>query len=296
MILWPSFFAHRRDHLEKPSAGSCFVSKMTPAELTSAIRAKRSLLCVGLDPDLSKMPPHIAQMKEPLWEFNRRLIDATAEYAVAYKPNTAFYEAYGAAGWEQLAKTEAHIPKGILKIADAKRGDIGNTSTMYAKAFFETMDFDAVTVAPYMGADSVLPFLQFKDKWVFLLALTSNTGASDFQWHGTEENPLYKSVIMTSLDWAKGQAGHLGFVTGATRPAHLAAIREWAPDNFFLVPGVGAQGGDLEAVCKNGMNPGGGILINSSRQIIYASQGQDFAEKAADEAKAIQLACNNFLG
>ncbi len=268
---------------------------MTPTKLFEAIQAKRSLLCVGLDTDPRKLPPHLQGAADPVFEFNRQIIEATAEFAVAYKPNIAFYEAQGPRGWESLRKTLEIIPKDCLTIADAKRGDIGNTSELYARAFFEEMDFDAVTVAPYMGSDSVKPFLQFPGKWVFLLALTSNPGADDFQLQTVGGEPLYKRVVKTALHWADGLPGHLGFVTGATRPEYLAEIRALAPDNFFLVPGVGAQGGDLDAVCLNGKNDLGGLLINASRSIIFASSERDFAQKAAQEAAKMQLATAAFL-
>jgi orotidine-5'-phosphate decarboxylase len=262
---------------------------MNPAALFETIKAKQSLLCVGLDTDPRKIPAHLLDHEDPVFAFNAAIIDATAAYAVAYKPNIAFYEAQGPKGWISLQKTLAHIPKECLTIADAKRGDIGNTSELYARAFFEEMDFDAITVAPYMGRDSVKPFLQFPDKWVFLLALTSNVGADDFQFFSDGAQPLYQKVIETSLEWAKGMPGHLGFVTGATRPEYLAEIRGLAPNNFFLVPGVGAQGGDLAAVCAQGKSPQAGLLINASRSIIYASNGQDFAQQAEVEARKLQL-------
>lgn len=263
---------------------------MTPTELFETIRRKRSLVCVGLDTDPRKIPQHLRGEEDPVFEFNRQIIAATSPYAVAYKPNIAFYEAQGPSGWESLRKTLAVIPKDCLTIADAKRGDIGNTSELYARTFFEEMDFDAVTVAPYMGRDSVTPFLQFPGKWVFLLALTSNPGAEDFQMQETDGQPLYERVVKTSLSWAKDLPGHLGFVTGATRPEYLAAVRSIAPDSFFLVPGVGAQGGDLEAVCTNGINAVGGLLINASRSILYAGDGRDFAALAAAEARKLQEA------
>lgn len=263
---------------------------MTPLDLFESMRAKRSLLCVGLDTDPKKLPAHLAQYADPVFEFNRQLVEATAPYAVAYKPNIAFYEAQGPRGWESLAKTLDIIPKDCLTIADAKRGDIGNTSERYARAFFEEMDFHAVTVAPYMGRDSVAPFLEFEGKWVFLLALTSNPGADDFQFLDVGGEPLYEKVVRSAMDWSQGLPGHLGFVAGATRPEYLAKIRKWAPDAFFLVPGVGAQGGDLKGVCQHGMNANGGLLINASRSILYASPGEDFALAAAQEAQKIQAA------
>lgn len=269
---------------------------MNPASLFESIREKRSLLCVGLDTDLRKVPAHLQAFADPVFEFNRQIVEATSPFAVAYKPNIAFYEAQGPKGWESLQKTLEIIPNDCLTIADAKRGDIGNTSDLYARAFFETMNFDAVTVAPYMGRDSVTPFLQYAGKWVFLLALTSNPGAADFQMQKFGDTPLYSSVIQKSLEWAEGLPGHLGFVTGATRPDYLAEIRAIAPNSFFLVPGVGAQGGDMHAVCKNAMNNQGGLLINASRSIIYASDGKDFAEKAGEEARKMQMETATELG
>lgn len=262
---------------------------MNPAALHQLIRERKSFLCVGLDPDLKKLPPHLLKFPDPVFEFNRQIIAATSDLAVAYKPNLAFYEALGPKGWETLQKTVDLIPSEIMTIADAKRGDIGNTSRMYAEAFFDKMNFDAVTVAPYMGKDSVAPFLEYKDKWVFLLALTSNAGAEDFQWVREKDTPLYEKVIRTSLEWADGLPGHLGFVTGATRPEYIGEIRAMAPESFFLVPGVGAQGGDLNAVADQGMNDLLGLLVNSSRGILYAGQGEDFAEKAREKALALQV-------
>ena len=268
---------------------------MTPAELYAQMVRKKSFLCVGLDTDLRRIPKHLLGHEDPIFEFNRQIIEATSPYAVAYKPNIAFYEALGPAGWKSLEKTLEIIPKDIFTIADAKRGDIGNTSDLYARAFFEQMDFDAVTVAPYMGRDSVLPFLQYADKWVFLLALTSNAGAEDFQWHCQEGVPLYEKVLRTSAEWAVDQPGHLAYVTGATRPAYLREIRALVPEAFFLVPGVGAQGGSLQAVAQNGRNAQIGLLVNSSRGIIYASNGKDFAAKAAEKAQALQQEMQPFL-
>lgn len=259
---------------------------MTPENLSEQIKAKKSLLCVGLDSDIKRIPAHLLSEPDPIFTFNRAIIEATADLAIAYKPNLAFFEAEGVKGWQSLEKTLEIIPKGIFTIADAKRGDIGNTSSLYARAFFETFGFDAVTVAPYMGRDSVEPFLQYKDKWVFLLALTSNAGAEDFQWFRQGHQLLYESVIEKSWGWAKGAPGHLGYVVGATRPEFLAKIREMVPEAFFLVPGVGAQGGSAAEVCKNGMNDLGGLFINSSRAILYASSGKDFAEKAREAALA----------
>lgn len=264
---------------------------MTLAKLVSEIKRKKSFLCVGLDVDLDKIPPHLLETEDPIFEFNKQIIDATHELTVAYKPNTAFYEAYGIKGWQSLDKTIAYINKNypeIFTIADAKRGDIGNTSTMYAKAFFEDLNFDSVTVAPYMGSDSVEPFLAFEDKFTIMLALTSNKGGLDFQGKElTDGLPLYKEVLKTSLKWKNAQ--NLMFVVGATKAEYFKGIREIAPDSFLLVPGVGAQGGSLEGVCEFGLNPENiGLLINSSRGIIYASKGTDFAAAAQQEAKTLQ--------
>ncbi len=264
---------------------------MNPDQLRAAIRNKKSLLCIGLDPDVSKIPPHLLKEKDPVLAFNTAIIEATSDLAIAYKPNLAFYEALGASGWQTLAETNKRIPKNCFTIADAKRGDIGNTSEMYAKAFFETLGFDAITVAPYMGVDSVSPFLGFKDKWVFLLALTSNPGAEDFQY--TEgENPLYAKVVRTACKWAENRPGHIGFVVGATRAARMKEIREIAGDKFFLVPGVGAQGGSLaDSIEAGGLD----MLVNSSREILYASSGIDFAEAASARAQQLQKEMAAFL-
>ncbi|MEM6273196.1 MAG: orotidine-5'-phosphate decarboxylase [Bacteroidota bacterium] len=261
----------------------------TPTDLHQRMRAKRSFLCVGLDTDLRHVPEHLRQCEDPVFEFNRRIIAATAPYAVAYKPNLAFYEALGPSGWRSLQRTLEIIPEDSFTIADAKRGDIGNTSDLYARAFFEQMNFDAVTVAPYMGRDSVAPFLNYPGKWVFLLALTSNPSAADFQYHTDAGQPLYEKVVRTATAWAAEAPGHLGFVTGATRPEQLGAIRALAPEAFFLVPGVGAQGGTVSAVAEPGRNDQLGLLVNSSRGIIYAGSGEDFAEKAAEKARSLQL-------
>lgn len=264
---------------------------MTIEKLVSEIKRKKSFLCVGLDVDLNKIPPHLLETEDPIFEFNKAIIDATHHLAVSYKPNTAFYEAYGIKGWQSLDKTIKYINQNypeIFTIADAKRGDIGNTSTMYAKAFFEDLNFDSVTVAPYMGSDSVEPFLAFKDKFTIMLALTSNKGGLDFQGKQIDaDTPLYKEVIKTSLTWNNAQ--NLMFVVGATKAEYFKGIREIAPNNFLLVPGVGAQGGSLEGVCEHGINPQNiGLLINSSRGIIYASSDVHFAETAQAEAAKLQ--------
>lgn len=261
---------------------------MTIKQLTEQIRTKQSLLCVGLDTDIAKIPPHLLKEEDPIFAFNKAIIEATHPYAVAYKPNTAFYEAQGEKGWRSLKKTIEYLNSNhpdIFTIADAKRGDIGNTSTMYAKAFFEEMDFDSVTVAPYMGKDSVEPFLAFKDKHTILLALTSNEGAFDFQTQKIGTDELYKKVLRTSLTWQNSE--NLMYVVGATKAEFLKEIREIVPQHFLLVPGVGAQGGSLEEVCKYGLNDVYGLLINLSRGIIYASKGEDFAEVAAQKAKEL---------
>lgn len=260
---------------------------MTRSELIHQIFAKQSFLCVGLDPVLEKIPAHLLAFEDPIFEFNKRIIDATSEYAVAYKPNTAFYEALGVKGWESLEKTIKYIPNECLIIADAKRGDIGNTSTAYAKTFFETLPCDAVTVAPYMGKDSVQPFLKFDGKWAIVLGLTSNEGANDFQYYtNKEEQPLYAKVISTVMEW--GTSENLMFVVGATRTEQLADIRRIAPEHFLLVPGVGAQGGSLEDVFNAGVNTDCGLLVNASRSIIYAGSGTDFEVAAKKEALNIQ--------
>lgn len=261
---------------------------MNRAALVAQIKAKQSFLCVGLDTDIQKIPKHLLNTEDPIFEFNKAIIDATKDFAVAYKPNIAFYESMGAAGWQSLAKTMDYIPKDIFTIADAKRGDIGNTSSLYARAFFDKkasqMEFDSVTVAPYMGKDSVSPFLEFEGKWVILLALTSNEGSKDFQYHG--DKPLFEKVLQTSQNW--GTEEQLMYVVGATRTAQLKKVRAIVPDHFLLVPGVGAQGGSLAEVAENGMNKDCGLLVNSSRGIIYASQDENFAVKAGEEAQKLQ--------
>ncbi|KIQ17219.1 orotidine 5'-phosphate decarboxylase [Flavobacterium sp. MEB061] len=262
---------------------------MTTQQLHEQILQKKSFLCVGLDPDLTKIPPHLLETEDPIFEFNKAIIDATHDLAVGYKPNTAFFEAYGIKGWISLQKTINYINENfpeIFTIADAKRGDIGNTSSMYAKAFFEDLNFDSVTVAPYMGKDSVEPFLAFENKHTIMLALTSNEGAFDFQTLNVNGKELYKQVLETSKTWKNSQ--NLMYVVGATKAEYFADIRKIVPDNFLLVPGIGAQGGSLSEVCKYGMNDKVGLLVNSARAIIYASKGTDFAEKAREEALSVQ--------
>lgn len=260
---------------------------MNRQQLISEIKRKHSFLCVGLDTDIRKIPKFLLTSEDPIAEFNKRIIEATHEFCVAYKPNLAFYEAEGVKGLLSLEKTMKYIPSGIFTIADAKRGDIGNTSAMYARAFFEHYNFNSVTVAPYMGSDSVKPFLGFTDKWVIVLALTSNEGAFDFQFvESSTGEKLYEKVIRKCNTW--GDAGQIMYVVGATKAESLRNIRALAPDNFLLVPGVGAQGGSLADVAKFGMNKDCGLLVNASRSILYASSGEDFADKAREEAKRMQ--------
>lgn len=267
---------------------------MNRAQLFEQIKKKKSYLCVGLDTDVERIPKHLLTSDDPVFEFNKQIIDATKEFCVAYKPNTAFYEALGAKGWESLKKTLEYIPNDCLAIADAKRGDIGNTSSLYARAFFKQMDFDAITVAPYMGEDSVKPFLEFEGKWVILLVHTSNKGAEDFQMLETRDGKfLFEEVIYTSQLWASPD--QMMYVVGATKADKMEEIRRLAPDHFFLVPGIGAQGGDLETVSKAGMNEQCGLLVNSSRAIIYASTKEDFAEAARLEARHVQREMSSLL-
>ncbi|MBT8286547.1 MAG: orotidine-5'-phosphate decarboxylase [Bacteroidia bacterium] len=263
---------------------------MTTNHLKNQILKKQSFLCVGLDVDLEKVPAHLLTEKDPIFAFNKAVIDATNERCVAYKPNTAFYEAYGLKGWTSLKKTIEYLNNNYpdhFTIADAKRGDIGNTSSRYAKAFFDDMGFDSITVAPYMGRDSVEPFLAYDDKHTILLALTSNKGAFDYQTKEIKGKPLYQEVIEVSKSWKNSQ--NLMYVVGATKAEYLAEIRNIIPDSFLLVPGVGAQGGSLEDVCRYGMNQDVGLLVNSSRGILYASSGKDFAIAAAEKAKELQI-------
>ncbi len=271
---------------------------MTKQELVAQIQKKKSFLCIGLDSEFEKLPKHLLNMEDPVFEFNKQIIDATHHFAVAYKPNTAFYEYRGVKGWKSLSKTIAYLNENypeIFTIADAKRGDIGNTSKMYAKTFFSEMNFDSVTVAPYMGKDSVSPFLEFENKWVILLALTSNSGAFDFQFKNLKDpdNKLFEEVLKISQQWADDQ--QMMYVIGATKAEFLSEVRKIIPNHFLLVPGVGAQGGSLSEVAKYGLNNDCGLLVNSSRGIIFASEGTDFAEKAKEEAQKLQKEMASFL-
>lgn len=260
---------------------------MTKEQLFQEIKKKRSFLCVGLDSDLSKIPTHLMEFDNPVLEFNKRIIDATKDLCVAYKPNIAFYEMLGSKGWDTLEQTLNYIPSNVFTIADAKRGDIGNTSSYYAKTFFDTYKFDSVTIAPYMGVDSVEPFLKFRGKWAILLALTSNDGSKDFQlFKNTEGQRLFEKVLEKSKDW--GDADNLMYVIGATKTDSLSRVREIVPDSFLLIPGVGAQGGNLSEVVKYGMNDTCGLLVNSSRGILYASNDQNFEQAARKSALTMQ--------
>lgn len=263
---------------------------MNRSELVNQIKTKRSFLCVGLDTDLKKVPAHILNEEDPIFAFNKAIIDATAPYCVSYKPNLAFYEAFGVKGFISFEKTIKYLKENYPNhfiVADAKRGDIGNTSAMYARTFFEEYDVDSLTVAPYMGEDSVTPFLGYKDKWVIVLALTSNKGSHDFQLTEDKQGErLFEKVLRTSQLW--GSKDNMMYVVGATQGRMFEDIRKIVPDHFLLVPGVGAQGGSLEEVCKYGMNSECGLLVNSSRGIIYASNGEDFAEVAAQKAEELQ--------
>ena len=268
---------------------------MTHEQLYEQIRKKKSYLCIGLDTDLRCIPGHLLGEEDPVLAFNRQIIEATADLCVAYKPNLAFYEALGPQGWTTLEKTLQFIPQEIFTIADAKRGDIGNTSELYARAFFDHLQFDALTVTPYMGEDSVRPFLR-PDKWVIVLALTSNPGSGDFQLLqvGQEEGLLlYQKVLQTVAGW--GDASQLMFVVGATQAEYITKVREMVPDHFLLVPGVGAQGGSLHDISRLGMNSRCGLLVNSSRQILYASSGPDFAAKAREAVLAVQQEMEGYL-
>jgi len=261
---------------------------MKRLELIQQIKSKQSFLCVGLDTDINKIPKFLLDFEDPIFEFNKRIIDATKDKCVSYKPNIAFYERHGAKGWESLEKTIAYIPKEHFIIADAKRGDIGNTASYYADAFFKEMNCDAITVAPYMGKDSITPFLNYKNKWTIVLAMTSNPGSLDFQFITDSEGKiLAERVVEHCTTW--GSDEQMMFVVGATRAEDIAKIRKIAPNHFFLVPGVGAQGGSLSDVVKYGWNSDCGLLVNSSRAIIYASDNEGFEQRAADEAEKIQM-------
>lgn len=267
---------------------------MDKKNLIKQIKLKRSFLCVGLDTDINKIPSYLLGLEDPVFEFNKKIIDSTKDLCVAYKPNIAFYESMGVKGWKSLQRTLDYIPNDILKIADAKRGDIGNTSSMYAKSFFGDMNFDSITVAPYMGLDSVKPFLEFENKWVILLALTSNPSSSDFQNIKNESGKqLFEEVIEKSSKW--GTDSNMMYVIGATRTSYFNQIRKIIPNHFLLVPGVGAQGGDLQEICQYAMNSDCGLLVNSSRSIIYAGNGIDFAEKARYQAKDLQVQMSYLL-
>ena len=269
---------------------------MKRSTLIGQIKQKRSFLCIGLDIDLEKIPAHLLKVEDPLFSFSKAIVDATAPYAVAFKPNVAFFEAYGSKGWISLEKLIFYInniyPE-IFTIADAKRGDIGNTAARYAKAFFETLGFDAVTVAPYMGRDAVEPFLEFPEKQTVLLGLTSNPSAADFQYHPNAEIPLYKKVLKDSQKWKN--SSQLMYVVGATKSDALKEIRRLLPDSFFLVPGLGAQGGSLQEVSEAGLNEDCGLLVNSSRSILYASQDEYFAQAAANQAQSYQKEMQHYL-
>jgi len=267
---------------------------MTRKQLIEQIKKKQSFLCVGLDSDITKIPKHLQQSPDPVYTFNKAIIDATRNYCVSYKINTAFYEANGLKGWETMEKTVNYIGSGHFTIADAKRGDIGNTSAQYARAFFETLPFDAVTVAPYMGEDSVRPFLEYENKWTIVLGLTSNKGAADFELQQAGNGMLYEKVISTVARW--GTPDNLMFVVGATQAQSFTRIRELAPEHFFLVPGVGAQGGSLQEIATHAMNKDCGILVNASRAIIFESAGEDYADAAAKAAHNYQEEMKGYLG
>ena len=261
--------------------------------LINQIKEKKTFLCVGLDTDMEKIPEHLKNSADGVFEFNRQIIDATKDLCVAYKINTAFYEAQGLKGWEAMEKTADYIPGTHFKIADAKRGDIGNTSDQYARAFFETISFDAITVAPYMGSDSIKPFLNYPGKWTIVLGLTSNPGSRDFQQQKTGENFLYEEVIRKTSEW--GSKENLMFVVGATKAGELSSIRKIIPGHFLLIPGVGAQGGSMAEVCKYGLNEDCGLLVNASRAVIYAGKDKDFAEKAREAALQYQTEMKGYL-
>jgi orotidine-5'-phosphate decarboxylase len=269
---------------------------MDHSQLFNRIAEKRSFLCIGLDSEIEKIPSFLAKAKDPVFEFNKNIIDATNKFAIAYKPNVAFYECNGPKGWRSLELTLKYIRKNypdILVIADAKRGDIGNTSKMYAREFFERLNFDAVTVAPYMGEDSVTPFLAYDDKWVIIVPLTSNKGADDFQYHNEDGIRLFERVLSVSRKW--GSINNMMYVVGATRAEMLKEIRQIVPDHFLLIPGVGAQGGSLKEVAKYGLNSKCGLLVNSSRGIIFADSSENFAKVAGEKAKEIQSEMELYL-
>jgi orotidine-5'-phosphate decarboxylase len=266
---------------------------MNKQQLIQTIKDKNSFLCIGLDSDITKIPKHLLQLEDPVFEFNKAIIDATNQYCVSYKINTAFYESNGLVGWQSMLKTIAYIPKNIFIIADAKRGDIGNTSTQYAKAFFEQMKCHAITVAPYMGKDSISPFLAYTNHFTIILALTSNEGAADYQYYTQNDIPLYKHVLQTTSKWGTDQ--NTMYVIGATKASALAEVRELVPNHFLLIPGVGAQGGSLEEVYKYGANKDIGILVNVSRGIIFKDNTENFAQSAADEAAYYQQSMQALL-
>lgn len=268
-------------------------SRMNRSSLTQSIRKKKSVLCVGLDTDPAKIPAHLQGREDSVVTFNKAIIDATKDYAVAYKINTAFYEAQGIRGWQALQETLAYLPSDVFSIADAKRGDIGNTADQYAKTFFETYPFHSVTVAPYMGEDSVRPFLKHEDRWAIVLGLTSNKGSQDFQMLRTGDGYVYEEVLRKTASW--GSPENLMFVIGATQGAQLRRVREIVPEHFLLIPGVGAQGGDLDVVCQSALNSDAGILVNVSRGVIYAGGGEDFAERAAEAAAGHQRQMSVYL-
>lgn len=267
---------------------------MNKSEIIEKIKTTRSFLCVGLDSDIQKLPKHLLDFEDPIFEFNKQIIDATKDLAIAYKMNLAFYECLGVKGWNSLEKTLNYIPEGIMTIADAKRGDIGNTSSMYAQSFFKVMNFDALTVSPYMGSDSVKPFLSYKGKWVILLSLTSNIGSEDFQMIQSKNGErIFEHVLERSKQW--GTDENMMYVVGATKAKELSHIRKIIPNHFLLVPGIGSQGGDLEEVAKYGMNECCGLLVNASRSILYSGDGKDFALKARLESEKIQLKMSELL-
>lgn len=267
---------------------------MTRNELINQIKLKSSYLCIGLDTDINKIPKHLLKLSDPIFAFNKEIIDATKDLCVSYKLNLAFYESLGSKGWQSLERTVDYLPKESFKIADAKRGDIGNTAEMYAKAFFETMNFDAVTLSPYMGRDSILPFLNYKDKWAIVLGLTSNKGSADFQTQFLKSGvELYKEVICETVKI--GNKDNLMFVVGATNEEQFTEIRKLVPEHFLLVPGIGTQGGNLKEVSKRGLVDGCGLLINSSRSVIYSSSAADFAETARKEALNLQFEMKDLL-